>query len=117
MSGERVDEYKFVKLKDRAKIPLTGHGRKKKPVVFEVGDVKELTNPVLMALAKKWKKSGMGVDLVCGGPPCQGYSIERQQYHRNPMRRHCQFTVKRPERRGVKGGCSDGSLLSSGKVV
>lgn len=22
-----------------------------------------------------------------------------------------------PERRGVKGGCSDGSLLSSGKVV
>ena len=70
----RVDEYDFVKLRDMAKTSLTSHGRKKKPVVFEVGDVKELTNPVLMTLAKEWKKSGTGVDLVCGGPPCQGYS-------------------------------------------
>lgn len=70
----RADEYEFAWLKDMAKTSLTGPGRKKTPVVFEVGDVKALTGPVLRALGKKWKKSGMPVDLVCGGPPCQGYS-------------------------------------------
>ncbi|MDB4619116.1 DNA cytosine methyltransferase [bacterium] len=70
----RKKKYEFVKLEDMEKTSLTDPGREKKPVVFEVGDVKGLTGDVLSDLGEKWKKSGMSVDLVCGGPPCQGYS-------------------------------------------
>jgi len=43
--------------------------------IVEVGDIRELTDSELRSLKTKWKKSGVDdVDLVCGGPPCQGYS-------------------------------------------
>lgn len=39
------------------------------------GDVKELTNDVISDLRGKWRRDGIrDIDLVCGGPPCQGYS-------------------------------------------
>ena len=60
----REKEYEFVQLKDMEKTSLTGPGRKKKPVVFEVGDVKALNRTVLSDLGKNWEKSGMSVDRV-----------------------------------------------------
>ncbi len=38
-------------------------------------DIKRLTNKRLKKLRREWAENGIEqVDLVCGGPPCQGYS-------------------------------------------
>ncbi len=38
-------------------------------------DIHKLTNPKLRELLARWATAGTSqVDLVCGGPPCQGYS-------------------------------------------
>lgn len=38
-------------------------------------DIFTLTDSKIRALRKKWKAAGVDrLDLVCGGPPCQGYS-------------------------------------------
>lgn len=42
--------------------------------VVRVGAVEELTNARIKMLLRDWKSAGMDVDLVAGGPPCQGYS-------------------------------------------
>lgn len=43
--------------------------------VIPVGDVYTLTNPNIQQLKVHWQHQGIDdVDLVCGGPPCQGYS-------------------------------------------
>jgi len=43
--------------------------------IIPVGDVYSLTNANLDLLKVYWKQQGINdVDLVCGGPPCQGYS-------------------------------------------
>lgn len=39
------------------------------------GDIRDLTDSKLRHLKDKWREQGIeDVDLVCGGPPCQGYS-------------------------------------------
>lgn len=45
-----------------------------KPATVRVGDVQELTNARIRTLVRTWKSDGADVDLVAGGPPCQGYS-------------------------------------------
>lgn len=43
--------------------------------VERFGDVRDMTDAALEGLSTKWQKLGIAeVDLVCGGPPCQGYS-------------------------------------------
>ncbi len=43
--------------------------------VVEVGDIYTLTNKQIAALKKQWSAKGIDdVDVVAGGPPCQGYS-------------------------------------------
>lgn len=43
--------------------------------IVRVGDVYKLSDEELKKHLKNWKKSGIDeVDLVAGGPPCQGYS-------------------------------------------
>jgi DNA (cytosine-5)-methyltransferase 1 len=43
--------------------------------VIPVGDIYSLTNENLRLLRVHWRVNGFNeVDLVCGGPPCQGYS-------------------------------------------
>lgn len=43
--------------------------------VARFGDVHEMSNGALAKLQRGWASSGIErVDLVCGGPPCQGYS-------------------------------------------
>jgi DNA (cytosine-5)-methyltransferase 1 len=40
-----------------------------------IGDIYKLTDDDLKGYLKTWKKQGIDeIDLVCGGPPCQGYS-------------------------------------------
>lgn len=40
-----------------------------------IGDIYSLTNDNLRLLREKWKTKGIDdIDVVCGGPPCQGYS-------------------------------------------
>jgi DNA (cytosine-5)-methyltransferase 1 len=43
--------------------------------VIPWGDIYQLTNENLELLKLNWLYQGIGeIDLVCGGPPCQGYS-------------------------------------------
>lgn len=43
--------------------------------IIPFGDVYQLTNENLALLKLHWQYKGIdGIDLVCGGPPCQGYS-------------------------------------------
>ena len=43
--------------------------------IKRIGDIYKLTDSDLKGYLKEWKKQGIDeVDLVCGGPPCQGYS-------------------------------------------
>ena len=43
--------------------------------LLEVGDIHDLTNLKIRELKKEWHKEGIhDVDIVTGGPPCQGYS-------------------------------------------
>ncbi len=43
--------------------------------VIPVGDIYSLTNPNIQQLKTHWSYHGVkDIDLVCGGPPCQGYS-------------------------------------------
>ncbi len=43
--------------------------------IVAVGDIHELETSSLLGLKKSWANGGIkDVDLVCGGPPCQGYS-------------------------------------------
>jgi DNA (cytosine-5)-methyltransferase 1 len=43
--------------------------------IIPVGDVYSLTDANIRLLQIYWRTKGIGeIDLVCGGPPCQGYS-------------------------------------------
>lgn len=48
---------------------------RKKAGYFQYADVSSLTNENIKRHLRFWKENGVDdVDLVCGGPPCQGYS-------------------------------------------
>jgi len=43
--------------------------------VIEIGDIYQLSNTQISKIISNWKKSGIkDVDVIAGGPPCQGYS-------------------------------------------
>lgn len=43
--------------------------------IIPIGDIYQLTNENLRLLKLHWSYLGIhDIDLVCGGPPCQGYS-------------------------------------------
>lgn len=42
--------------------------------VLRFGDIHELSGSRLGGLRRRWTAEGHDIDLVCGGPPCQGYS-------------------------------------------
>jgi len=43
--------------------------------VIPIGDIYQLSDPNLELLKVYWRYNGItDVDLICGGPPCQGYS-------------------------------------------
>lgn len=43
--------------------------------IIEVGDIYQFKNADIAKLKAKWKRDGIAdVDVVAGGPPCQGYS-------------------------------------------
>jgi DNA (cytosine-5)-methyltransferase 1 len=68
---------------------------RKVPGLVRVGDIYGLTNARLAEHKSEWKRRGVkDVDLVCGGPPCQGYSgighrrsykVERQEIPSNHL--------------------------------
>lgn len=50
---------------------------------IQCGEAAELSKSRLRELAGLWREQGKEVDLVCGGPPCQGYStLGRRRLHR-----------------------------------
>jgi DNA (cytosine-5)-methyltransferase 1 len=63
--------------------------------LHEYSDIAELTNQVLSGHLARWRRAGLQeIDLVCGGPPCQGYSgighrrthkVEREQIPSNHL--------------------------------
>ncbi len=63
--------------------------------IASYGDVYELDNDCLKSHLRAWREQGVeDVDLVCGGPPCQGYSgigirrtfkLERQEIPSNHL--------------------------------
>ena len=58
--------------KDAANTYLTN---RKKAGYFQYADVSTLTNEKITQHMKFWRQNGIDdIDLVCGGPPCQGYS-------------------------------------------
>ncbi len=43
--------------------------------IARFGDVREMSRDALKGLMQEWRSRGVrDIDLVCGGPPCQGYS-------------------------------------------
>ncbi|MBY0490363.1 MAG: DNA cytosine methyltransferase [Gemmatimonadaceae bacterium] len=62
--------------------------------VERVGGIEELSDARLTALKKGWKKRDIEVDIVAGGPPCQGfsgighrrsYSVQKEQIPSNHL--------------------------------
>lgn len=62
--------------------------------VRRIGDVDLLTDDLLHALKREWRRQGKEVDLITGGPPCQGYSgighrrthsVEREEIPSNQL--------------------------------
>jgi DNA (cytosine-5)-methyltransferase 1 len=47
---------------------------RKGEVIEDFRDIYTLTGAKIRALKKQWLQEEIEIDLVCGGPPCQGYS-------------------------------------------
>jgi DNA (cytosine-5)-methyltransferase 1 len=75
-----------------------------KDEIEDFRDISTLTDAKIRQLKKKWKAEGIAdIDLVCGGPPCQGYSgighrrtfaVEREEIPSNHLYKEMVRVIK-----------------------
>ncbi len=75
-----------------------------KASLIRIGDIADLSDKKLNEIQKDWSAKGITVDLVTGGPPCQGYSgighrrthaIDRADVPANHLFRHMIRVIER----------------------
>lgn len=88
--------------------------------IIPVGDVYQLTDLNLDLLKLHWSYQGIHeVDLVCGGPPCQGYSgighrrtfkLEKKDIPSNHLYQEMARVIRNVKPKGVERDCKVAGL-------